>query len=220
MENYEFLGTIATVILAAVAVGGLILRLEGRIARIESRMSHLEGLFQGYFLQADKPKDPPPSVISWCSSFAQQVVLGAPKLPDIAGRSQFAVLCAFFLVGIASPYHTPPCVRRATHSRRSFSPLLFLCRVSFAVSAKLLVPPLGLRAEGENLFFEAFFRRVAGVVYVQGGHASAHVQAPPLARNGFRHGGFRPAEFGCEIPRGFLPRRARRGALDAQTQCM
>jgi hypothetical protein len=61
MENYEFLGTIATVILAAVAVGGLILRLEGRIARIESRMSHLEGLFQGYFLQADKPKDPPAS---------------------------------------------------------------------------------------------------------------------------------------------------------------
>ena len=44
MENYEFISTIAVVIIAAVAVGGLVLRLEGRISR-------LEGLIEGYFHQ-------------------------------------------------------------------------------------------------------------------------------------------------------------------------
>ena len=58
MATYEFIGTIATVIIAAAAVGGLIFRIEARlgdrIASLENRVSRIEGLLEGYFMQASK----------------------------------------------------------------------------------------------------------------------------------------------------------------------
>ena len=58
MENYEFISTIAAVIIAAAAVGGLVLRIEVRLGErmtaLEQRVSRIEGLLEGYFLQASK----------------------------------------------------------------------------------------------------------------------------------------------------------------------
>ena len=65
MENYEFWGTIATIVLAAVAIIGFVARgqenlrmeireinsrlssLEMRVSNLEQRVARLEGLFEG-----------------------------------------------------------------------------------------------------------------------------------------------------------------------------
>ena len=45
--NYEFIGTLATIIIASVAVIGLILRMDGRMSRLEQRMDgRMAGLEQ------------------------------------------------------------------------------------------------------------------------------------------------------------------------------
>ena len=60
MENYEFIGTIATITLATVALGGMLLRLEGRISglehrmtNMESRMTSIENRFDARFMQLE-----------------------------------------------------------------------------------------------------------------------------------------------------------------------
>ena len=87
MVNYEFVGTLATIITASVAVVGLILRMDGRISGLEQRItaqgekmneridalgkdvngridvlngrvSRIEGLIEGYFMK-DNPDDSP-----------------------------------------------------------------------------------------------------------------------------------------------------------------
>lgn len=85
--NYEFIGTLATIIIASVAVIGLILRMDGRISRLERRMdgritelerrvsdlgsrvselgervARIEGLLEGYFASVrGSDADTPPT---------------------------------------------------------------------------------------------------------------------------------------------------------------
>ena len=54
MATYEFIGTIATVIIAAIAVGGLVV---GSYIRLESRVSRIEGLLEGYFMRESKREE-------------------------------------------------------------------------------------------------------------------------------------------------------------------
>lgn len=61
MESYEFIGSMAVTVMA---VAALIWRFETRISGVESRISELsdrvsriEGLLEGYFLQASKKED-------------------------------------------------------------------------------------------------------------------------------------------------------------------
>lgn len=78
--NYEFIGTLATIIIASVAVIGLILRMDGRISGLERRMdarisdlerrvyelgervARIEGLLEGYFASVrGSDADTPPA---------------------------------------------------------------------------------------------------------------------------------------------------------------
>lgn len=78
--NYEFIGTLATIIIASVAVIGLILRMDGRISGLERRMdarisdlerlvyelgervARFEGLLEGYFASVrGSDADTPPA---------------------------------------------------------------------------------------------------------------------------------------------------------------
>ncbi len=61
MESYEFIGSLAVTIMA---VSALIWRFETRISGVETRISDLsdrvsriEGLLEGYFLQASKKEE-------------------------------------------------------------------------------------------------------------------------------------------------------------------
>ena len=61
MESYEFIGSLAVTVMA---VAVLIWRFETRISGVETRISDLsvrvsriEGLLEGYFLQASKKED-------------------------------------------------------------------------------------------------------------------------------------------------------------------
>lgn len=61
MESYEFIGSLAVTVMA---VAALIWRFETRISGVESRISDLsdrvsriEGLLEGYFLQASKKEE-------------------------------------------------------------------------------------------------------------------------------------------------------------------
>ena len=61
MENYEFIGSLAVTVMA---VAALIWRFETRISGVENRISDLsdrvsriEGLLVGYFLQASKKEE-------------------------------------------------------------------------------------------------------------------------------------------------------------------
>lgn len=61
MESYEFIGSLAVTVMA---VAALIWRFETRISGVETRISDLsdrvfriEGLLEGYFLQASKKEE-------------------------------------------------------------------------------------------------------------------------------------------------------------------
>lgn len=61
IESYEFIGSLAVTVMA---VAALIWRFETRISGVESRISDLsdrvsriEGLLEGYFLQASKKEE-------------------------------------------------------------------------------------------------------------------------------------------------------------------
>ena len=53
--NGEFIAIIAV----GLAILGFLYRLDVRVSRVESRISHIEGLLEGYFIQASKKDDPP-----------------------------------------------------------------------------------------------------------------------------------------------------------------
>lgn len=59
--NLEFLATLATVVIAAVAVGGLVIRLQGQVADLGQRVARIEGLLEGYFMRDRSDADTPPS---------------------------------------------------------------------------------------------------------------------------------------------------------------
>lgn len=59
--NFEFLATLATVVIAAVAVGGLVLRLHGQVSDLGQRVARIEGLLEGYFMRDRSDADAPPS---------------------------------------------------------------------------------------------------------------------------------------------------------------
>ena len=54
MESYEFIGSLAVTIMA---VAALIWRCETRISDLSYRLARIEGLLEGYFLQASKKED-------------------------------------------------------------------------------------------------------------------------------------------------------------------
>ena len=58
--NLEFLATLATVVVAAVAVGGLVIRVQGQVAGLGQRVARIEGLLEGYFLRERPNTDTPP----------------------------------------------------------------------------------------------------------------------------------------------------------------
>ena len=51
--NGEFIAIIAV----GLAILGLLYRLDMRVSRVENRISHMEGLLEGYFMQASKKDD-------------------------------------------------------------------------------------------------------------------------------------------------------------------
>ena len=53
--NGEFVATIAV----GLAILGFLYRLDMRVSRVESRILHIEGLLEGYFMQAIKKDDAP-----------------------------------------------------------------------------------------------------------------------------------------------------------------
>ena len=59
--NFEFLATLATVVIAAVAVGGLVLRLHGQVSDLGRRVARIEGLLEGYFMRDRTETDTPPT---------------------------------------------------------------------------------------------------------------------------------------------------------------
>jgi hypothetical protein len=59
--NFEFLATLATVVIAAVAVGGLVLRLHGQVSDLGQRVARIEGLLEGYFMRDRTETDTPPA---------------------------------------------------------------------------------------------------------------------------------------------------------------
>lgn len=59
--NLEFLATLATVVVAAVAVGGLVIRLQGQVADLGQRVARIEGLIEGYFMRDRTDTDTTPS---------------------------------------------------------------------------------------------------------------------------------------------------------------
>ena len=56
----EFLTTLATVVIAAIAVGGLVLRLQGQVSDLGQRVARIEGLLEGYFMRDRTDTDTPP----------------------------------------------------------------------------------------------------------------------------------------------------------------
>ena len=58
--NFEFLATLATVVIAAVAIGGLVLRLQAQVADLGQRVARIEGLLEGYFMRDRSDADSPP----------------------------------------------------------------------------------------------------------------------------------------------------------------
>ena len=59
--NFEFLATLATVVIAAVAVGGLVLRLHGQVSDLGQRVARIEGLLEGCFMRDRTETDSPPT---------------------------------------------------------------------------------------------------------------------------------------------------------------
>ena len=59
--NFEFLATLATVVIAAVAIGGLVLRLQAQVSDLGQRVARIEGLLEGYFMRDRSDADTPPS---------------------------------------------------------------------------------------------------------------------------------------------------------------
>ncbi len=58
--SVEFLATLATVVIAAVAIGGLVLRLQGQVSDLGQRVARIEGLLEGYFMRDRSENDTPP----------------------------------------------------------------------------------------------------------------------------------------------------------------
>lgn len=54
MESYAFIGSLAVTVMA---VAALIWRCETRISDLSDRVSRIEGLLKGYYLQASKRED-------------------------------------------------------------------------------------------------------------------------------------------------------------------
>lgn len=54
MESYEFIGSLAVTVMAAAA---LIWRFETRISDLSDRVSRIEALVEGFFVQAGKKDD-------------------------------------------------------------------------------------------------------------------------------------------------------------------
>ena len=59
--SVEFLATLATVVIAAVAVGSLVLRLHGQVSDLGQRVARIEGLLEGYFMRGRTETDTPPT---------------------------------------------------------------------------------------------------------------------------------------------------------------
>ena len=53
--NGEFIAIIAV----GLAILGFLYRLDVRVSRVESRIAHIQGLLEGYFIQASTKDDPP-----------------------------------------------------------------------------------------------------------------------------------------------------------------
>lgn len=53
--NGEFIAIMAV----GLAILGFLYRLDVRVSRVESRISHIEGLLEGFFMQASRKDDAP-----------------------------------------------------------------------------------------------------------------------------------------------------------------